>query len=191
MMTRPLPPLNAASPAKARALDAYVVAAARCGDRAALALLAARWQRRLQAHALRLTGDGEMAGDVVQSAWVEILRGLPRLDVVEAFPAWAYRIVTRRCAGAIRGRQQQRALAAAIAAEPPPPDQEPVEPTARLHAAIQALPPDQRAAIALVHFEHLSVAEVAVSLSVPVGTVKTRLMYARRKLRAILEGDEP
>jgi DNA-directed RNA polymerase specialized sigma24 family protein len=47
-----------------------------------------------------------------------------------------------------------------------------------------------RAAIALFHFEDMSVAEVAVALDVPAGTVKTRLMHARRKLRAALEGDE-
>jgi RNA polymerase sigma-70 factor (ECF subfamily) len=59
----------------------------------------------------------------------------------------------------------------------------------RLRAAIRGLPPEQRAAIALFHFEELSVAEVAVALDVPAGTVKTRLMHARRKLRAVLEGD--
>jgi len=48
---------------------------------------------------------------------------------------------------------------------------------------------EQRAAVALFHFEEMSVAEVAVALDVPVGTVKTRLMHARRKLRAVLEGD--
>ena len=59
-----------------------------------------------------------------------------------------------------------------------------------LRAAIRALPAEQRTAIALYHFEELSVAEVAVALDVPAGTVKTRLMHARRKLRAALGGDE-
>ena len=55
--------------------------------------------------------------------------------------------------------------------------------------ALAALPPDQRAAIALFHLEDLSIAETAIALNVPAGTVKTRLMHARRKLRAALEGD--
>jgi RNA polymerase sigma-70 factor (ECF subfamily) len=59
----------------------------------------------------------------------------------------------------------------------------------RLRAAVRALPPEQRAAVALYHYEELSVAETAVALDVPAGTVKTRLMHARRKLRALLEGD--
>lgn len=194
MMIPPTPPVHGNSPANAagaRALDAWLVASARCGDRAALAALAGRWQRRLLAHAARLLGDGEAARDAVQAAWLEIMRGLPRLDDADAFPAWAYRIVTRRCARGIRSLQQQRALAEAIAAQPAADPGTMAEPQARLHAAIRQLPPDQRAAIALHHFEQLSVAEVAVAMAVPVGTIKTRLMHARRKLRALLEGNAP
>jgi RNA polymerase sigma-70 factor (ECF subfamily) len=43
--------------------------------------------------------------------------------------------------------------------------------------------------VALFHFEDMSIAEVAVALDVPAGTVKTRLMHARRSLRSVLEGD--
>jgi RNA polymerase sigma factor (sigma-70 family) len=163
---------------------------ARCGDTRALALLAARWQRRLLAHAVRLLGDGEAARDAVQAGWIDIVRGVPRLDDAHAFPAWVYRIVTRRCAGRIRSNQRQRALAAALAAQPVVETEAPVDDHAGLHAAIRALPPEQRAAIGLYHFENLLLAEVAVALAVPVGTVKTRLFHARRKLLAILEGDE-
>ena len=188
-MMQPMPPVHGNSPG--RAVDAWLVASARCGDRAALGVLADRWQRRLLAHAVRLLGDGEAARDAVQAAWLEILRGLPRLDDVDAFPAWAYRIVSRRCTRAIRSLQKQRALVQAISAQPAPDDDRISDPQDRLHAAIRQLPPEQRAALALHHFEHLSVAEVAVALAAPVGTIKTRLMHARRKLRAILEGDEP
>jgi RNA polymerase sigma factor (sigma-70 family) len=51
------------------------------------------------------------------------------------------------------------------------------------------LPPEQRSALALFHLEEMSVAEVAVALDVPLGTVKTRLLHARRKLREALEGE--
>ena len=59
---------------------------------------------------------------------------------------------------------------------------------ARVMAAIAELPAPQRAALALFYTEDLSVAEIAVALDVPPGTVKTRLMHARRKVRAILGG---
>lgn len=176
----------------ARILDEYLVVSARAGDRAAFERLVRRWQPKLLAHAWRLTGDGEAARDAVQSAWGEIVRGLPALREERAFPAWAYRIVSRRCARQVGAAVRERALAEAMAREPEPAPAEPghTGDVERLRAAIRALPPGQRSAIALFHFEGLSVAETAVALNVPAGTVKTRLMHARRKLHAALEGDE-
>ena len=178
-----------------RLLDEYLVVSAQAGDRRAFADLARRWHPRLLSHAWRLTGDVELARDAVQSGWIEIARGLRRLRDPAAFPAWAYRIVSRRCARTIRGLQQDRRLARDVAAEPvadsiEPEDVAGADQTRRLHAAIRDLPSAQRAAIALFHFEDLSIAETAVALDVPAGTVKTRLMHARRTLRAVLEGDE-
>ena len=151
-------------------------------------MLVERFDPKLRAHAWRLLGDADLAGDVVQQGWVEIVRGLARLQDEAAFAAWAYRIVSRRCARAIRAAQQRRRLSAALTAEPESIAGEGTDFSA-LRAAVRALPPEQRAAVALYHFEELSVAETAVALDVPAGTVKTRLMHARRKLRALLEGD--
>jgi RNA polymerase sigma-70 factor (ECF subfamily) len=53
-----------------------------------------------------------------------------------------------------------------------------------LRAAIQALPPQQRAVIALRHMEGMQIQEVAAALGTPVGTVKSRLHHARRALRS-------
>ena len=175
-----------------RLLDEYLLAAIRTGDRKAFELLARRWQKKLLAHAWRLLGgDSETAREAVQEGWVEIVGGMARLRDDRAFPAWAFRIVSRRCARQIGGAVRQRRLSAAI--DPVDEVETPAEfgpDHDRLRKAIRALPKDQRAAIALFHFEDMSVAEVAVALDVPAGTVKTRLMHARRKLRAAFEGDE-
>ena len=175
-----------------RILDEYLLVSARAGDRKAFEALAKRWQKKLLAHAWRLLGDPEAARDAVQDGWFEILRGLPRLRDERAFPAWAYRIVSRRCAKSVGTAVRGRRLAAEldVAGETEAPVAEAMRNHERLRAAIRALPEEQRAAIALFHFEELSVAEVAVALDVPAGTVKTRLMHARRKLRAALGGDE-
>jgi RNA polymerase sigma-70 factor (ECF subfamily) len=61
------------------------------------------------------------------------------------------------------------------------------EPLAR---AITGLPPEQRATVALFYIEDFSVAEIAAAMSVPAGTVKTRLMHARTKLRTALKGED-
>lgn len=172
-----------------RLLNEYRVVAAQAGDRAAWAQLARHWESRMIAHAYRLTGDREMARDAAQQAWGEIVKGLPGLQDARAFPAWAFRITSRACAKEIGKQVRDRDLKAAYASEPletaTPPD-EPSEADV-LQAAIRQLPAGERAAIALYHFEEMRVAEVAVALAIPAGTVKTRLMHARRKLRAILE----
>jgi RNA polymerase sigma-70 factor (ECF subfamily) len=171
-------------------LEGWLVASARLGDRRAFAALVLRWQKKLLAHAWRLLRDDEAAKDSVQEGWAEMVRGLPGLKDERLFGPWAYRIVSRRCARAVGGLAARRRLAEALAAEPEPASAE-VEPAEdRLRSAIAALPPGQQAAIALYHLEEMSVAQVAVALDVPAGTVKTRLMHARLKLRAALEGDE-
>lgn len=175
----------------ARIYDEYLAASARAGDRAAFARLAARWQSKLYSHACRLIGDRELARDVAQDAWGDIAKGLATLDDAATFPAWAYRIVSRRAADAIRRMQRTRRLTAAYAAEPPARDNHAAQMEANadgapLEAAIAKLPSDQRAAIALFYREDFSIAEIAAVLSVPAGTVKTRLMHARRKLRLAL-----
>ncbi|MCF6220562.1 MAG: RNA polymerase sigma factor [Robiginitomaculum sp.] len=177
-----------------RIFDEYLVASARAGDVAAFAQLAENWQKRLLAHAYRLTGDTELARDVVQDGWADIVRGLPSLKEPSVFPAWAYRIITRRAADAIGRIQRKRRTESAYAAEPEAQDKsahkmEMGADSDPLHQAIEALPPKQRAAIALYYLEEFSITEISVVLSVPAGTVKTRLMHARKKLRATLEGE--
>ncbi len=175
-----------------RILDAYLVASARLGDREALAALVRRWNGKLVAHAWRLLRDREGAKDAVQDGWAEMLRGFSRLRDEEAFAAWAYRIVSRRCArqiGRMRGERQLGEDMAAAPGDQSVQDLSSLE-VAPLQRAIRTLPPEQQAAIALFYLEDMSVAEVAVALDVPAGTVKTRLMHARRKLRDALEGDE-
>jgi len=174
----------------ARIFDEYLAASARAGDRNAFGRLAQRWQPKLLAHAYRLVGEREAARDIAQDAWADIVKGLSRLEDIRAFPAWAYRIVSRRAADSVRVKQRDRKLQSEYAAENGDAMEEAKTgaDALGLNAAMNALPNDQRAAIALFYLEDLSVAEIAAALRVPAGTVKTRLMHARRKLRAALEG---
>ena len=179
----------------ARVYDEYLVASARAGERAAWERLVKHWQVRLLAHAYRLTGDVEQAKDVAQDAWADIIRDLPKLREVSVFPAWAYRIVTRKAADHIRRAQRKRRTEVAYSDELKVGNdttlhQEPYVNSGPLSRAIQKLPPQQRAAIALFYLQDLSITEISVALEVPAGTVKTRLMHARNKLRAIMEGHE-
>ena len=177
---------------KARALDAYLVSSARVGDRDALGILIRRWNGKFLAHAWRLLRDEECAKDAVQEAWAEMIRGLSRLRDDRAFSAWAYRIVSRRCARHIGRVVADRRLVEEMGADPAAVESsEPSTLDAEiLRQAMSRLSPGQQAAVALFYLEDLSVAEVAVALDVPAGTVKTRLMHARGKLREALEGGQ-
>lgn len=177
-----------------RIYDEYLVASAITGDRPALSRLVTRWQPRLLRHAWRVLGDAERAKDMVQESWMDILRGLAGLDDVAAFPAWAYRIVTRRCQRSFQ--RTSRAIvefdAGEAEAEMQSVDDEPGELAAEIAnvvSAIGRLPALQRVTLALFYIEDMSVAEIAIATDVPPGTVKTRLLHARRKVRALLEGD--
>jgi RNA polymerase sigma factor (sigma-70 family) len=174
------------------ALEAYLVASARLGDTRALNRLVALHGPRLLTHAARLLGERDAAHDMVQEAWIEIMRGLGGLRDDAAFLPWALRIVSRRVAREIKRRQKLRRRDEALQAEPDEPnspDQALRIDSARVAAAIARLSPAQSATMALFYLEEMSVTDVAMALDVPVGTVKTRLMHARTKLRAMLEGE--
>ena len=166
-----------------------LVMLARQGDRKALESLAARWRPRHYAHARRLAGSHEAAADAVQDAWAAIPGGLRRLREPSRFAAWSYSIVTRKCIDQGRRRARQPIMAGEAddqaAASSDPGD------AMDLRRAMAALPPDQRAAIALFYGEDMTTSEIAEALHLPQGTVKTRLFHARRFLRQFLKGDGP
>jgi len=169
-----------------RALVALHVAGARLGREQDFAALVRLTNQRLLAHARRLTDDSETARDVVQESWAAIPRGLSGLRDDRAFLPWAMAIVTRTAARDLRVRIRARETAADYARQQDGPGAAPPN----LRDAIAELPPGQRAVLALFYLDGLSVAEVATALAIPPGTVKTRLMHARNRLRAQLTGDE-
>jgi RNA polymerase sigma factor (sigma-70 family) len=181
---------NSLDALRRRAEEDGLVAAAQTGDKVMFARLVRHWHGRLLAHALRLTRRKDLAEDAVQAAWIEIIRGLSALRDERAFAAWAYRIVTRRLLRSFHGFEMD--------AGPVPPEEVSVDRArdgevailarADLACAMKTLSPVQRAAVALHYFEGLSIAEVAVALDAPAGTIKTRLLHARAQLRAHLEG---
>ena len=169
-----------------RALVALYVAGARLGRQQDFAALVRLTGQRLLAHARRLTDDSETAHDVVQESWASIARGLTGLRDDHAFVPWAMAIVTRTAARDLHGRIRARETVADYARQQ-------VEPGAlppNLRDAIAELPPGQRLVLSLFYLDGLSVAEVATALVIPPGTVKTRLMHARNRLRALMTGED-
>ncbi len=157
----------------------------------ALELLARRWHPRLLRDATYLTGDAEAARDVAQEAWIGIARGVRRLQDPARFRSWAHRIVVHKSRDWIRRERAKRRTvqrAAADLAEQPAAEQ-PRDDIARLRASLAELPADQRTVLSWFYLEEMSVREIAAALSIPAGTVKSRLYHARNALRSCLKED--
>jgi RNA polymerase sigma-70 factor (ECF subfamily) len=172
-----------------RVADEMLVLAAQARQVEAFERLAIRWHPRLLRYAHRLTGDSEGAREVAQEAWVAIARGLGRLEDPATFGPWALRITNRRCADWIARRQKTRRRTAVLdaAAEATTEHDSRGNDLARVRDALRRLDPDRRALMAMFYVEGLTVAEIASVLEIPAGTVKSRLYYARARLRAALE----
>jgi len=170
------------------AFDGLLVTLVQLGDRQAAERLARRWHPRLVRTARRLVGT-ELAPGAVQEAWVSILRGIGTLRDPQRFAPWAFGILRRRCADAIRSAQIERGqrgpAAESVASAPGAPDD-----ALAIAAAMAALPPEQRLAAQLFFVEGLTLAEIAEVQEVPLGTAKSRLFHARRRLKAALSGED-
>ena len=173
--------------------DELLVLRCQEGDSAAFARLVNRWQARLVGHARRLTQDGEAALDIVQETWMAIIKGLPRLDDPAAFSAWAFRILTRKASDWIRKKARRRRLESALAEDDGRRKAHGGIDAAHmdlLEGALEALSSEHRSAVALFYLEDFTLEEIACIEAIPVGTVKSRLHHARRRLREIMEGEK-
>jgi RNA polymerase sigma-70 factor (ECF subfamily) len=102
------------------------------------------------------------------------------------FPAWIYAITTRKCADAIRKAVRARRLNASLQAEAATTARGSDTDTAAeldLASGIAGLPQDQRAVVYLFYGEDLGIEEIAATLDIPAGTVKSRLHHARNALK--------
>jgi RNA polymerase sigma-70 factor, ECF subfamily len=173
--------------------DELLVLRCQEGDAAAFELLVGGWQERLWRHAWRLTGDEDAAWDVLQETWIGINRGIARLADAAAFPAWAYQIVSNKCRDSIRRDRRRREAAKTYSEWMQGREQEVTlacERHGNLKEALDQLSGPDRAVLSLRYEENFDTAEIARILGIPEGTVKSRLFYARRRLRKYLENDD-
>jgi RNA polymerase sigma-70 factor (TIGR02960 family) len=196
------------------ALGEPALARAREGDDEAFRALTEPHRRELQLHCYRILGSMQDAEDLVQETLLAAWRSLAAFEGRSSVRAWLYRIATNRCLNALRARSRRpRELQAMV--DPPPtrridpvwlepypdallaeiPDRSP-GPAARYEAresielafiaALQGLPPRQRAALVLRDVLGFHTTEVAEMLDTGEGSVKGALQRARAALQARL-----
>ena len=172
-------------------MDRSLVQAARSGDEEAFASIARGSADRLFAVAHRILRDVGQAEDAVQQTLVAAWRQLPELRDVDRFDAWIHRILVNACyAEAKRARRWSANVRMLSVDGPTTPDAaSAIALRDALDRGFRRLPPEQRAVFVLVHYLDLPLGEIAETLGVPLGTVKSRLRYATASLRAALEAD--
>ena len=160
----------------------------RAGDGTAFDEIVAAHERRVFAIAIRICRHHEDARDVTQDVFVTALRTLRGFRGEAQLSTWLHRVTVNASLDLVRKRQRREGPSVeetddAPADEPGPEDEAIGSVRAReVHRALGRIAPDQRAVIVLHDLQGLDYAEVAATLEVPVGTVKSRLHRARLAL---------
>jgi RNA polymerase sigma-70 factor (ECF subfamily) len=182
--------------------EAALIARCTAGSETACAELVAAHQRMVFSLAMHLLGDRDEALDVSQEVFLRVFRTLSSFRGQSALRTWIYRIVINQARNRQRWwRRRHRGSQVSLdehldqhgdleSKTEVPPDRlvASKETAARIWAALDKLPFDQRTAMVLREIDGLRYEEIAFSLGVAIGTVKSRLTRARQTLRAELLG---
>jgi RNA polymerase sigma-70 factor (ECF subfamily) len=166
-----------------------LIAKAQQGDRHAFGELVRCHREGVVNVVYRMCGDVHMAEDAAQEAFIRAWRGLGRYRPRSPFRNWLYRIATNVALDALRRERETVDIErlSVVTSEPGPEAAvEREEGVERVQRAVLALPPASRAVLVLREYEGLSYQEIAQTLDIPVGTVMSRLNYARNRLREAL-----
>lgn len=151
-------------------------------------LLLGRHYDRLFAVCRRMAGNDADAADACQEALMAIVRGLPRFDGRSTFKTWSYRVATNACLDELR-RRQRRPLAVVEdtdrISEDVSLDQQ-VADRVTLEDAIPRIPEEFRAPLVLRDVIGMDYAEIAATLELAPGTVRSRISRGRRHLADVL-----
>jgi RNA polymerase sigma-70 factor, ECF subfamily len=176
----------------------------RRGQISGLATLVECYQVQAVRAAYLITQDQDLTNDAVQNAFLRVHRSISSYDGTRPFSPWLMRIVVNCALKAARGRSgwfgnglRESALDDSWLDALPDPSPTPhdaaeaAESDRAVWQAVQALTPEQRAVVAMRYYLGLSEGEMAASLNVPPGTVKSRLHAARTTLRKLLTARLP
>ena len=167
------------------------------GDPAAARALFDRHAPALLAFAGRLLGSRAEAEEVVQEAFVKLVRQGDRLDTRGGLSAWLFAVAANGARDRLRHARVAGAAARDLAAVPTPPAAPALdaliegERARALTAALARLSPEQREALVLARFHELPYVEIARLLGISEAAVKNRILRAMTALRALMSAPEP
>ncbi len=179
-----------------------LVQAAKAGDLPAFNQLVLKYQSLAYNVAYRVMGQPDLAADATQDAFIKAYKALDRFRG-QSFKAWLLRIVTNTCYDMLRAAKRrstdslddvlvspEHSVRLTDPGEGPDAHAERRELAQILQWALSQLPPEQRMVVVLSDVQGMSYDEIAQTMGISLGTVKSRLSRARGKLRVILQAHE-
>ena len=173
-----------------RLYEQVLVLRCQTGDETAFAQLVERYGPRLRYYLQKTFGRRDGVEDALQDVWLTVFRKVRDLADPGAFTTWLYRIAQRRAYGVLRKRRQSFRSVEEAEQVTDPSAEEPdfsAEDGQRIHEALDELTLEHREILVLRFLEDMAYEDIAAVTGCQMGTVKSRLYYAKRALRGILE----
>jgi RNA polymerase sigma-70 factor (ECF subfamily) len=170
---------------------------AKAGEGSAIESLIRAHQDSLYAFMLRMSGKPETAEDVVQEAFVRVLKNLDRFDTRFRFSTWLFTIAKRLYVNIVQKQKPlydsdaisiqmgKSATPGALSSRAETMDNA----RSLLEAALDGLSEQQREIVLLFHQQSWAITEIALHLDMPEGTVKSHLHRARQRMKKFIESD--
>ena len=170
-------------------IELGLIRQAQRGDRRAFGELVRRHREGTINVVYRMCGDAALAEEAAQEAFIRAWTNLPKYKPRSPFRNWLYRIAVNVARDALRRERPSVDIDSVVVASPergPEAAAEVEESSQRVRQAVLDLPPASRSVLVLREYEDLSYREIADTLGIPIGTVMSRLNYARGLLRQTL-----
>ena len=172
----------------AELIQQFLLLRCQMGDKDALAELIERYERPLRYFINRLLDDSELTEDIFQDTWLTVIKRIHGLREIDAFPAWLYRIARNKVYQQLRKKRYVSELDENIAIEDNAGEEVfSAEDAAKVHKSLKELPPEYREVLMLRFLEQMSYEQIAQVLDCKLGTVRSRLHYAKIALKKELE----
>ena len=180
--------------------DVKVVREVLAGDTDKFRLLVEKYERKVYNLVVRITRDPEQGRDLAQEAFIKAFKGLPKYKEEFPFRSWLFKIAQNNALEWLRRKSRRKEVpdgglgedsvlartAKEAGFESPERKIDRQFMLSLLDEVIATLNPSFRSTLVLRHQEEMSQSEIAQALDIPIGTVKSRLNYAYRQLRALL-----
>ncbi len=173
--------------------DQLPVPQARAGDAAAWDALFRRYQLPLYVYVFELVHDEQASLDIVQETFINAMRHISGLRADDKFGSWLFGIAHQKCVQRWRKQTREESALEEVGAVPPEfvagPDDLLIrrEQEEAFMRSLDQLPPPQRSVLLLHFVEDFSIEQIAEITGAAPGTVKSRLHYAKKTLKKLME----